>query len=303
MGIIDFKEIKNDLESWELFAQEFLSEKFELIDPPSIGPDGGKDLIVKDKVSDFLWLVSCKHFAHRNSSNSVNRSDETDITDRVKAKKCNGFLSFYSASISSPLLTKLNELVDSKSIDEFDLFNSARIERELINSSAGRILFQRHFPKSWEKYCILIRNTTLSNFIPKKDPQFLYCENCSKELVEHSEDAKIIFIQNKTSNVVEEIAISCNECEEEHLKFLNYGQADYNYYFYEVNDLKMPTYYHLQMNNFMKDIWSGNRKYTNHTFDKFNFVMLAMGQLVYRKTTEDELQRTFDLLKEFNKIE
>src|SRR5689334_6215141 len=99
--MIDFKEIPQDGEYWELFARDFLTELgFTIETSPDRGADGGKDFLVLEALKgnlntyNFRWLVSCKHFA--NSGKSVQFGDEPDIADRLAAFGADGFLGFYS---------------------------------------------------------------------------------------------------------------------------------------------------------------------------------------------------------------
>lgn len=75
MSVLDFKEIPGgnlaggDSDMFELFARDFLSFLgYEIDEHPSRGPDGGKDLIVRETrkgiggETSIRWLVSCKHW-------------------------------------------------------------------------------------------------------------------------------------------------------------------------------------------------------------------------------------------------
>jgi hypothetical protein len=121
---IDFTEIEagnkggKNQDDFELFARDFLeSVGYEIIEGPSRGPDGKKDLIVSSKSvpgvtsdSRTIWLVSCKHHAH--SGKGVSDVDEPDISDRVKRHKCHGFLGFYSTIPTPNLTNKLGSYKD-----------------------------------------------------------------------------------------------------------------------------------------------------------------------------------------------
>ncbi len=68
--MIDFTEIPDDGEVWELFARDFLQEIGSFIaSPPDREPDAGKDLLVTEELKGNLgkyklrWLVSCKHLS------------------------------------------------------------------------------------------------------------------------------------------------------------------------------------------------------------------------------------------------
>lgn len=105
MSIVDYTEIKHSMD-WELFAQAFFRAKgFEIVEGPSIGSDSGtgKYLIIEEvKPSEFgemkrRFLVSCKHYAHREKGNSVKESNEKDsISVNLELENCDGFIGFYS---------------------------------------------------------------------------------------------------------------------------------------------------------------------------------------------------------------
>ena len=107
MPQLDFKEIpqanlaSGEQDTFELFARDFLDlYGFEVLSGPDRGSDLGRDLIVLERrtgvggETQVRWLVSCKHKAH--SGQSVGLSDEQDISDRLRAHGCNGFIGFYS---------------------------------------------------------------------------------------------------------------------------------------------------------------------------------------------------------------
>lgn len=184
MPIFDFKEIPEPhvasgiQDAFELFARDFLKYlRFDVVDPPSRGADGGKDLIIVEKrtgiigETTFKWLVSCKHKAH--SGNSVGVSDEVNITDRVAANNCHGFVGFYSTLPSSGLTNILRGLHF-----EYKIFDWSAIENELVKSADGLLLAQRFFPKS------------IANWRQKQPPSkvfvsepHLLCQYCGKDLL------------------------------------------------------------------------------------------------------------------------
>ncbi len=101
MSLIDFMEISDNGEQWELFARDFLREMgFFIESVPDRGADGGKDLIVSEMFQEkltnyrFRWLVSCKHFAQSNRAVSVN--DEINIQERLESFGADGFIGFNS---------------------------------------------------------------------------------------------------------------------------------------------------------------------------------------------------------------
>ncbi len=159
--LIDFKEIEKansgtgNQDEFELFARDFFENiGFEILSNPSRGADGGIDLKVKEirkgvsgQQTEINWLVSCKHYAH--SGKAINSDIESDILDRVNSNNCDGFIGFYSTLPSSGLQNKLEGI--SNKIEHI-IYDSKRIEREIIGYGNWVNIFQRYFPVSYKKW-------------------------------------------------------------------------------------------------------------------------------------------------------
>lgn len=179
--MIDFKEINSDGEVWELFARDFLTELgFYIESSVDRGPDGKKDLIVSEHLQGnlsnykFNWLVSCKHFANRNSSNSVKEEDEPNILERVKSFKCDGFIGFYSTVPSSGLNTRLTQLKEAGDIRDYRVFDYKLIENHLITIGYSELLM-RYFPLSYKTVKPL--HLVFHEYVK------LECKNCKTDLL------------------------------------------------------------------------------------------------------------------------
>ena len=201
MGVLDFKEIApgnasdGTQDAFEFFTESFLREKgFLIVSSPSRGADDGLDLVVEETRigpggnSRIKWLVSCKHFAHRNKSISV--ADETDILERVKQHKCKGFLAFYSTLPSSTLRKRIESLAESNL--EYLIYSEENIEFSLLENKSSRALARRFFPESMERW------SRESEF--QKDYGFRFesirCRACEKVLLgEGVEPAGIVVSQ------------------------------------------------------------------------------------------------------------
>ena len=189
--ILNFKEIpqantgNGDQDTFELFARDFLEVLgYEILQHPDRGADGKKDLIIQETrfgisgQTKIKWLVSCKHYAH--SGKSVNDNDESNIYDRVKVHKCDGFLGFYSTIPATSLGTNLNALKDNIHIEYFD---REKIEKNLLDTPEGIKLTSRYFPKSFENYKV-------ENPKPAKifhGDSIIECEHCNRNLLDNKE--------------------------------------------------------------------------------------------------------------------
>ncbi len=149
---LDFKEIPNSNrgdDTFEQFCREFLVEvrKYQIFQGPSRGADGGIDIGVLREIEGApqRWLVSCKHFSHSNES--VGRSDEEDILDRVHEHGCTGFMGLYSTIPSSGLEQKLQRLRENRNL-QFEIVDRRLIERELLQTGRGFEVVRRFFSKS-----------------------------------------------------------------------------------------------------------------------------------------------------------
>ena len=160
MSALDFKEIPEAhkgsglQDTFELFARDFLFYcGYEIVEDPSRGADGGKDLVVIEKrigiggITTIKWLVSCKHKAH--SGTSVSPDDESNIRDRLETHLCTAFIGFYSTLPSSGLAGVLSGL---KGKFEVQVFDREKIEGKLLESRVGISLASRYFANSMIKW-------------------------------------------------------------------------------------------------------------------------------------------------------
>ncbi|WP_110096533.1 PDDEXK family nuclease [Novacetimonas maltaceti] len=120
--MIDFCEIDwKTGDKWQEFAQIFLrSLGYDVIFPPGRGPDGGKDLLVAERLPSpsgariFKWLVSCKHTAQ--SGSAIGTSQEVSIIDSMAHHQADGFMGFYSVGATQALLERLQSYRSNKEL-------------------------------------------------------------------------------------------------------------------------------------------------------------------------------------------
>lgn len=158
--MIDFKEIpvansgEGNQDNFELFARDFFETLgYQIIENPSRGADGGRDLIIKeirkgtsDFTTEILWLVSCKHYAH--SRKSITPTIENNIMDRISANGCDGFIGFYS-TLPSEGLTKIFKNISTQ------IFDHKKIEKHIVGNEKLKHIFMRFFPMSYKKWDLL----------------------------------------------------------------------------------------------------------------------------------------------------
>lgn len=198
--LLDFREIVSG-EQWELFARDFfISQKFVIESSPGRGADGGKDLLISEQQTGiigsnkFTWLVSCKHYSQ--SDSSVGLSHETDILERVKQHKADGFLGFYSTLASSSLVERLEALCADKSLQDYKILDSRIIETYFVSDNLSKIAL-KYFPVGYARLKPIQKFT--EEYIP------INCEKCGDDLLKKSVieqySGNIIFAQQVQSQV------------------------------------------------------------------------------------------------------
>ncbi|MDM2724199.1 restriction endonuclease [Citrobacter sp. Cy230] len=116
-------------DEWEVFASYYLQEEgYIILEEPSIGADGGKDIIVKDDT--YTYLVSCKHYSR--SRKNVRIEDENSILDRMVQHGTDGFVAFYSTKASNGLDSYIK-----KHIPNYRLICGDEIFKNLPNIPLG----------------------------------------------------------------------------------------------------------------------------------------------------------------------
>ncbi|MFR4062227.1 MAG: restriction endonuclease [Mediterraneibacter faecis] len=309
MSVINFKEIpqanKADgkQDSFELFAREFLHAIGLIInEDPDRGQDGGRDLIVIEKLSGILgdseirWLVSCKHKVHSGSSVGVN--DEEDISDRVQVNNCDGFIAFYSTIPSSGLARKFQSLRDRFKVEIFD---SEKIERILLENEAAYKLIKRFFPESYEKIELKSPSNILSKYMP------LRCNICGKDLLQRDildkYEGVIVFVKDidfyKThngTNRITEVYCACKGICDRKQEII---QRPYNFVtgWEDISDLVIPTQFLKFLIGLLNRIRNNDDIYEDEAFSELKRIIISLSQITMKKQTEKDIERV-NLLSE-----
>lgn len=291
--MIDFTEIDSDGEIWELFSRDLLQELgFYVEHSVDRGPDGKKDLIVSELLNGnlgkykFKWLVSCKHFANRQSSNSVKESDEPNILERVQSFNCDGFIGLYSTVPSSGLNTRLTQLKENGNLKDYRVFDYKLIENYLLRIGYANLLM-RYFPNSYKKVKPL--HLITGKYIP------LNCKVCDLDILQE------MFKNQYAANYVQ---IYEYIDQKEHIKDVYWackGQCDDKIRFnlskglhsnwQDIGDIVIPTKFLEWTLATMNQIESGHFYYNEKAFKKEKEFIIAISQKVMREMTQEEKDR------------
>lgn len=291
--MIDFKEINSNGEEWELFCRDFLQHLgFYIESTVDRGPDGKKDLIVSEQLKGnignyrFKWLVSCKHFANRNSSNSVKEEDEPNILERVESFGCDGFIGFYSTIASSGLNTRLDQLKDGGKIKDVRVFDYKLVENYLIRVGYSDLLM-RYFPQSYKNIKPL--HLVTDEYIP------LNCKTCEKDiLIEmfndqyHANFVQVLKYTNGKEHIYDVYWACKGQCDD----LRNYSLPNgFHTNWQDIGDIIIPTKYIQWILATINQITSGTTIYETKALEKEKEFIIAVSQKVMREMTQEEKDR------------
>lgn len=298
--MIDFKEIDQNGEEWELFCRDFLEHLGYYIESTvDRGPDGKKDLMVSEQLKGnlenykFKWLVSCKHFANRAHSNSVKESYEPNILERIESFNCDGYIGFYSTVASSGLNTRLTQLKENEKIKDFRVFDYKLIENYLIRIGYSDILM-RYFPISYKQIKPL--HLVTNKYIP------LECKTCGIDILEemynnqyHANFVQIYSNENNTEHIHDVYWACKGRCDE--IINRNLPEGKYTNW-QDIGDIIIPTKYIEWILSTINLIKSGITTYEEKAFKKEKGFIVAVSQKVVREMTQEEKDR-IGTLKEY----
>ena len=289
--MIDFTEI-SDGDVWEEFCRDYLVALGLVVDiPPGVGPDGGRDLLVKEQLKgtlatkSFTWLVSCKHYA--SSGRSVGIADEQNIRDRLEQHGAEGFIGFYSTTPSSALITRLKELRDQKRIQSFDIFSAQKIEAGFHDIGLSGVL-QQYLPNT---------HTALRPIHPLLGTyQPLRCDVCDADLLKGSVDGSaignVVFARKKI-----EFGADCSRTESVH--FVCKGECDkqleeklwrrgYVTGWEDISDYCNPIVFLRRLTGYTNQMRNTPDSFVEEAHDRYMQFFLAVSQRTLRQTNEDD---------------
>ena len=287
--MIDYKEIA-DGESWELFCRDYLVAQHLVVEmPPSRGPDGGRDLLVREQLKGtlvtrpFTWLVSCKHYA--GSGKSVGTGDESNITDRLAHHKASGFIGFYSTIASGALIARLKELRDQEKIEQFEIYDGARIESGFHDVGLSGVLLQ-HLPKSHTSLRPI--HPLLGEYLP------LNCDVCNKDLLKEStRNGKLGLIVFATKDdVIHSVHFACKGSCDQRLsgRLQHQGFVDC---WDDIDDYCNPLIFFRRLTGYMSELRNAPGTYADSAHARMVDLYLAVSQRTLRQTNEEDREEYF----------
>ncbi|MCA1370228.1 restriction endonuclease [Bradyrhizobium sp. BRP14] len=289
--MIDYNEI-GDGERWEAFAHDYLLALGFVVEvPPGRGPDGGRDILIKETLQGrlasrtFTWLVSCKHYA--GSGKAVGTDQEIGITDRIAHHQADGFIGFYSTVASAALVERLRTLREQAKIADFKIYDGSHIESGFHNIGLSGVLL-KHLPAS---------HTTLRPIHPllgKYKP--LECEICGTDLLKRSvkgENLGVMVFGHSGHDRIETLQFVCRgECDQKmsariRARGLNDGWND-------VSDFCNPLIFLGHMISYINETRSDPQRYSDAAHKRMLELFQAVSQRTLRQTSDEDRQAYFD---------
>ncbi len=298
--MIDFKEVANDGETWELFARDFLEANgFYIEQSVDRGADGGKDMIVSEHLKGTLgnyklrWLVSCKNYA--TSKKAVSESDEQNLLERMRDFQCDGFIGFYSTLASSAWNTRLASLKEKEDIKDYRIFDYRLIENSLVRIGFSKLVM-RYFPQSYKKIHPI--HLIETEYVPLK------CRACDKdllpELYSEPEKSSLLAWHSTTDDAGETLVDDFywahkGDCDRQ------VSQNVGNTFWKDISDLTVPPEYLRFIFRIIFDLQFGRLKYTEKAYEKMTDLLVALAQKVLREMTEEE-RKEYEEMRELRLV-
>jgi hypothetical protein len=164
--MLDFRELSKDGTDLERLTREiFVNEGYE-VHWTGKGADGGRDLIVIERVkgplSDFerKWLVQCKHKAH--SGQSIGKSEADSLITDSERIKATGYLMVCTTALSSGLIQAYKEISDNREL-KIQYWDEVRLEDRLLKPCNFHLINQ-FFPRTSNDVGWKIYNTDTPSF-------------------------------------------------------------------------------------------------------------------------------------------
>ena len=202
--MIDFTELPEDGVKFEQLIRELLVLEGFDTHWTGVGQDGGRDLIIIEKLNGELssyerkWLVSCKHTA--NSRKSLGREQAGNISEDCKAIGAEGYILVCSTQPTASLVTRLEEIQDNqKIITKF--WDSIEIEKRLLKPNTFNLI-HTFFPESSKRYKWKIYNAFSPAFWAANYKDYFFYLSCR-----HSNTYPDLYGIEKIVSLIEKIPI------------------------------------------------------------------------------------------------
>ncbi|MDR0335664.1 MAG: hypothetical protein LBI18_01090 [Planctomycetaceae bacterium] len=291
MNLFDFTEIPADGERWVRFAKDFLQLfGFHIETPPYRDTENIFDFVAVEQIPGkfnyhpFRWLVSCRHKAATRTA--VKENEEADILERLLRSRADGFIGFYSTSVSSPLEFYLAELKNSLLIKDYRILDAKFLETHLATPGFAKIAFQ-YFPNYAQMHQIL--HLVEDEYLP------ILCEHCRKDLLKtlftENQEGVIVRLRRRKGNheettVIANIYAACKgNCDAElQTKYCN-GTNLNAVSWTDLSDLVASPIFLDWTLSLLRKIGTDEFTYTTAALDKEIYLLKALAQYVLREPT------------------
>lgn len=152
--MIDFKELPEDGIMFEQLIRELLVLEGFQTHWTGVGQDGGRDLVVTEKLKGDLseytrkWLISCKHNA--NSGKSLGKDQLGSVSEDCRAIGAEGYILVCSTQPTSSLINRLREIEQNQNIIT-KVWDCIEIEKRLLKPNTFSLI-HTFFPDTSKRY-------------------------------------------------------------------------------------------------------------------------------------------------------
>jgi hypothetical protein len=291
MNLFDFTEIPADGEHWVRFAKDFLQHfGFHIETPPYRDAENVFDFSAVEQIPGkfnyhpFRWLVSCRHKAATRTA--VKENEEADVLERLLRSRADGFIGFYSTSVSPPLEYYLTELKNRFQIKDYRILDAKFLETYLATPGFARIAF-RYFSNYAQKHQVL--HLIENDYLP------ILCEHCRKDLLKalFTEDQKGVVVRlrrrkekHEETAVIANMYVACKgDCDVElQAKYCN-GMGLNAVSWTDISDLvSSPTFLDWTL-SLIRKIGTDEFTYTTSALEKEIYLLKALAQYTLREPT------------------
>ncbi|MDR2757319.1 MAG: hypothetical protein LBC20_16600 [Planctomycetaceae bacterium] len=295
MNLFDFTEIPAEGERWVRFAKDFLQQLgFHIEAPPYRDTENVFDFCAVEQIPGkfnyhpFRWLVSCRHKAATRTA--VKESDEIDILERLLRSRADGFIGFYSTTVSPPLEFYLTELKNKFLIKDYRIIDAKSLETYLETHSFARIAF-RYFPNYAQTHQVL--HFIEDDYLP------ILCEHCRKDLFKalFTEDQEGVVVRlrrrkdtHEETAVIANIYVACKgNCDAElQAKYCNGTDLNAVSWTYLSDLVSSPAFLDWIL-SFLRKIGTDEFIYTTSALEKELYLLKALAQYTLREPTDKKL--------------